>query len=131
MAHTTVTTTELTYAGRTLGVATVTISRVGQDSPAVGDTVSVQVELELPASSAAAPQTLHPELQFGSRVVVFGCELLGGSWSTVAGKVARTAAYTGTDYIVLFASADAYATTELGKLTAALAAREAARVLAG
>lgn len=130
MAHTVVTTTELTYAGRTIGVATVTVSRQGQDPPATDDLVAVQVELELPALSAEAPQTLHPELQFGERVEVFG-SALNSNWSSIAGKVARTVEYTGTVYADLFAQADTYAGTELGKLTSALATRQAALDAAG
>lgn len=130
MAHTEVIVTELTYAGRTIGVATTTISRVGQDEPDVDDQVTVQVELELPPASSEAPQTLHPELQFGSRCNVFGSDLTA-NWSSIAGKVARTATYTGTVFATLFSTAGTYASTELAKLTTALATREAALVAAG
>jgi hypothetical protein len=125
MAHTVVTTTELTYAGRTIGTATVTVSRIGQDPPETDDLVGVQVELELPAASATALQTLHPELVFGARVQVFGSDLVAG-WSNVAGKVARTSTYSGTVFTTLFATATVYANAELAKLTAALAARQVA-----
>jgi hypothetical protein len=130
MAHTEVTVTELTYNGRTIGVATTTISRLGQDSPDEDDQVAVQVELALPEASENAPQTLHPELQFGERVEVFGSDLTA-NWSSISGRVARTQDYKGTDYTTLFATASAYASTELAKLTDALAAREAALVAAG
>lgn len=130
MAHTEVTTTELTYNGRTIGVAVTTVSRMGQDPADEDDQVAVQVELALPAASDAAPQTLHSELQFGERVSVFGSDLTA-NWSSIAGRVARTADYKGTDYATLFATATGYATTELTKLTDALAAREAALVAAG
>jgi len=130
MAQIQVTTTDLTYAGRTIGAAVVTINREGQESPATSDLVDVQVELELPPASADAPGTLHPELQFGSRVQVFGADL-DANWSEVPGKVARHASYSGTDYTTLFTQADSYATTELGKLTTALTDRQAALDAAG
>jgi hypothetical protein len=125
-----VTTTDLTYAGRTIGAAVITISREGQEGPGTSDLVDVRVELELPAASAEAPGTLHPELQFGSRVNVFGADL-DANWSDVPGKVARRASYSGTDYTTLFSQADSYATTELGKLSTALADRQAALDAAG
>lgn len=130
MAQIQVTTTDLIYAGRTIGAAVATISREGQESPGTSDLVDVQVELELPAASADAPGTLHPELQFDERVSVFGADL-DANWSAIPGKVARRASYSGTDYATLFTQADSYATTELGKLTTALADRQAALDAAG
>jgi len=130
MAQTEVTLTALTYNGRTIGTAVTTVQRRGQVDPESGDQVEVQVELELPAASADAVRTLHPELQFGSRVQLFEAPL-SSNWSSVAGKVARTASYTGTLYADLVATASAYASTELDKLIAALADRQAALDAAG
>lgn len=130
MAHTETSVTELTYAGRVIGSAIVTTRRLGQADPDTSDEVKVEVELELPAASEDAPQTIHPELVFDTRASVFGADL-NNNWSTVTGKVARTAEYSGTDYATLFTTAQAYAATELAVLTAALTARDAALTAAG
>ena len=130
MAHTETSVTELTYAGRTIGAAVITTRRLGQVDPDTSDEVAVEVELELPAASESARQTLHPELTFDSRATVFGAAL-NSSWSTVTGKVARTAEYSGSDYATLFVTAQAYAATELAVLTSALTTRDAALTAAG
>lgn len=130
MAHTETLVTELTYGGRTIGSAVTITRRVGQKDAGTSDEVEVEVELRLPAASAASPQTLHPELQFDARVNVFG-EDLGPSWSAVSGRVARTASYSGTDYATLFATAQAYAAAQLLLLTDALTTRQAALTAAG
>lgn len=129
MAHTETSLTELVYAGRTVGTAIIKTFREGQQDPDTSDLVQVTVELELPASSTGA-QILHEELQFGVIVNVFGEDLLS-NWSSMTGKVARQQSYTGTDYATLFTTAQAYATAELAKLTAALTARDAALTAAG
>ena len=107
-----------------------TFTRLNYDILTASDQVEVQVELELPAASADAARTLHPELQFGERVQVFGSALTA-NWSSVSGKVARTASYYGTLYADLVATASLYAATELEKLTDALTARQAALDAAG
>lgn len=129
MAHTEVSVTELTYAGRTIGSAIVKTYEKGQVDPDTSDQVEVVVELELPASPTGA-QTLHEELQFGSLVNVFGGDL-EHNWSQVTGKVARQQTYTGTVYATLFSTAQGYAATELAKLTTALSTRDAALTAAG
>jgi hypothetical protein len=130
MAHTETSVTELTYGGRTIGSAVIVTRRVGQQAPATSDSVEVEVELRLPAASADAPQTLHPELVFGDRVQVFAGNL-DSNWSAIAGRVARSQSYTGTDYAALFTTAQTYAATELAKLTDALTVRQAALDAAG
>lgn len=130
MAHTESSVTELTYAGRTIGSAVVTTRRLGQEDPNTSDQVKVEVELELPPASDSAPQTLHPELQFETLINVFTADLVS-AWSSITGRVARTAEYTGTDYATLFVTAQAFAAVELAKITDALTARDNALTAAG
>jgi hypothetical protein len=123
----------LIYDGATIGDATITVTPSGQEDPDTSDQVYVTVELELPAvgTEHVDLEVLHAHLRFGAHVAtVFGASLTE-QWSNVTEKVARSATYTGTDYAALMATAEAYGTTELAKLTTALAARQAALDAAG
>jgi phage host-nuclease inhibitor protein Gam len=128
-------TEDLTYAGATIGTATITISREGQVDPDTSDEVKVKAELELPAQSEDENLVdltfLHADLQFEARVLtVFDAEL-NKEWSALDTKCARTKEWTGTDFAVLETTAQAYAEAELQKLTDALDTRQAALDAAG
>jgi len=112
-----------------LGVATIILEGIGQEDPCDGNLVVVKATICLPSKKGYLAEELH----FGSRLIL-AREQLTGSWGRDIGNRnyrGKWISFTGKTWKEAKYEAAEWAREEVGKLTSALAEREAALKAAG